>query len=418
MTDENNAQTVIPETKEKPVVESRPKKQKMDRTKMTEEEKKLETTKQNNKRKIQRQREIEQERKAVQARHTSRDHRLKIAKLLCNILNLNPNISGSETLNKELKMEPETFPEDENLDDYNASDFDSSDSDGEDDFDAADETDDEVDEEERQLFKIIPWNKKKYENMSITIECENQTKIVIQGMDASMSTVFRKIMNEEIKQDKDIGNNVHIISKYPVKYMQIIKLYCEMHQGCRQIYKIERPMNNSQSILESCIPIELSTADAKILGYPIGRQSIDDAKIQATYDVIFYELMRVAKIDLFKMLEITDYYNIVGFKELLAAIPALLLKKIDSLIESVGLIGMAESLFNSLRENCGDTQANFDQTLAELITECKKEIAESEAADKSEKLASSSESDKKDNVTNKEADTTDKKDGNVDKSKE
>jgi hypothetical protein len=406
MADTNNAQAVMTETKEKPVMESKQKKSKMDRTKMTEEEKKLETTRQNNKRKIQRQKEIEQEHKAVQARHISRDHRIKIAKQLCSLLNLDPNNSGSETLGKELKTELETFPEDENLDDYNASDFDSSDSDGEDDFDAGDETDDEVDEEERQLFKIAPWNRKKYENLSITIEPDSSTdKITIQGMDASMSTVFRKIMNEEIKQDNSTDNiNVTIKSKYPMKHMQIIKLYCEMHQGLRQIYKIERPMNNG-TILESCIPIELNTADAKVLGYPIGRQSIDDAKIQATYDVIFYELMRVAKIDLFKMLEITDYYNVVGFKELLAAVPALLLKKIDSLIETGGLTGMAKSLINSLIENCGDTQTNFDEMLANLIVECEKEIATSKEAEAVE-------------AAEKKDTTTDKKDNDADKTKE
>ena len=256
------------------------KKSKMDRTKMTEDEKKAETTRQNTKRKIRRQQEILQEKKDIQNRNRMREHRLVIVKRLCTLLNLDMNNSGCETLAKELKAEPEAPMPDEDLEDYNASDFDSSESEGEDDNVAGDETDDEVDEEERQLFKITPWTPKKYENLLISLGFEGTLdKVIIQGVDASMSIVLRKIMDDEFKHAiSEQKMTIPMESKYSKKYVEIMKLYCEMHQGCRQVYKVERPMNNNvangthASILESCIPIELMTADAKALGYPIGRQ--------------------------------------------------------------------------------------------------------------------------------------------------
>ena len=90
------------------------------------------------------------------------------------------------------------------------------------------------------------------------------------------------------------------------------------------------------------------------------------------------------------MLDIASFYDVVGLKELLAAVQAVPFKAIDSLIDSGGLIGMVKSIFGSLRQNCGDDPANFDQMLIELVDECEKEIAAGKGREAASKEATPS----------------------------
>lgn len=402
------------------VVKHEAKKPKLDRTKMSEDEKKREIDRQNLKRKVLRAKELAQEKKDVIRRNRMKEDRIKIIRALCTVLGLDITKTTSENLKKALAEAAEKSPDDENMDDLNASDFDSSASEEENGGADSDETDDEIDEEERQLFRVVPWDRKKYmdtdtQTIRVVIDCpaaDLSHDIILSGLDASLSVLFREMINDAIKNDQGITNNitVRLHSKYSKQYIDCIRLYCEMYAGCRPIYKVERPMK-SNVILDSCIPIELNTADAKVFGFPIGRQSVEDAKIQSTFDVIFYELLIEAKIDIPEMLEIADFYNIIGFKELLAAAMAIPIKQIDDDISKLGMFQMCEKLIKTYQTvYCGANAAKYDAKVAEALAECKHEIEE---FNKQQEAGEQEAGDKKEQPepVKKADDHTDKKEG-------
>ena len=406
--DSNNSLALVPsaETAKKP----KQVRTKLDRKEMSEDEKKKETERQNAKRKILRAKEIEQSKRDILKRNKMRSDRMAIIRELCAALNVKFEKILSTNLKEELEAKAEVPEEDENLEDLNASDFDSSPSESENDERDPDETDDEVDEEERQAFKVTAWNKIKYQDsddqriiVRLIVNNENTSNqlsligdvkdtiipmvanansVTFSGVDASLSTVLRGLMNDAIKQnDKEREIIVEIPSKYPKKYIDIIRLYCKMYGGVRPIYKVERPMKSDPDILKSCIPIEIMYDDAKIMKLPVGRQSIEDAQIQAKYDVIFYDVIKEAGIDLWTMLEVSDYYNVIGLKELLCAIAAKPIKSIDDEVKKDNLLKMCNSLAKQFQELGGENKEKFTMAINEAMLEIEKEIAEFEKSE-------------------------------------
>ena len=362
--------STIPDLKDSQPKIVKQKRVKLDRNKMTQDEKVAETKRQNEKRKILRKEEIKQENISLARRNAMKTNCLDVIKSLRQLLSYNDD-SKIGKFYETMKLEPENKVE-YDLDDLDASDFDSSDS--EIDEDDGEDTDDEVDEEERQIFKVIPWNKNKYEKMQITIKSfDTLSSVTIDGMNASLSVVLRGIMDDTLKDissansdDKSIIKT-YIDSKYNLEYLTILKLYCGIYQGNRPLYKFERPLKSNTDLLESVVPIEVNSI----------RMPMDEAQIQAVTDVTFYTILSNAKVNIFEMLNIADYYNVIGLKELLAASQALPIKKLEEEKGGLNLEKMAESLIADYTSALGkDLNDELKAKFAEFLVNCKKEIPE------------------------------------------
>lgn len=456
------------------------KRPKIDRKLITEDEKKKEIERQNIKRRALRAAEIEQSKKDVVKRNRMREDRMAIIRELCAILKWDINTNPSKYLKEQLEAKAELPEPDENLDDLNASDFDSSASESENDEPDPDETDDEVDDEEREHFRVIPWNKKKYqdsEDQKIVVILESEVQpskcdidlcaqqspaqsyanctsnppslitnntqikstdtkdnvsvnqlnltisngvsdnyVKIPGLDASLSVLLRELIDDTIKHHTG-GREiiVKIPHKYSNVYINIIRLYCAMYKGVRPIYKVERPMKSDPDILNSCIPIELLYNDAKIIGLPVGRQSIEDSNIEAKFDIIFYEIMKQAGIDLWVLLDVANYYNVIGLKELLCAHAAMPIKVIDDGGEIGRLPTILATLIDKLQELGGLEKSKYDALKKIKMAEIEKDIAdyireqnETTDAEKVNKSSTAESNDKKDTSAenNDEEDTS------------
>lgn len=360
--------TKVPAKKEKKV------KVKIDRTKLSAEEKEFHRKKYNELLARKRQK-MKAEYLATQERRKQEDDSFnKLHTELCKLY----SVEHKSIETKEIKSEEPVLDEEE------ASDFDSSpESESEDEEPDPDDTDSEVDEEERQLFKVIPWDAKKYENLTVYIDTTSVTekneftKIIIPGIDASLSVLIREVMDDHLKHHPDV-KIVDLQDKkgYGYKALSTMAYYMKMYNGNQPIYKLERPLKNHTNLMDSCKPIEIRGK----------RMNEDDAKRQFSKDEAFYKTIIQANANIEALFELSDYYNVVGLKNLFAAIYGASNKKVIS--EFKDLRSFMESLIAEQVAFYGSDKSKVENLIKEVKEECEAMIKEYEASDEGKKANS------------------------------